>query len=311
MKRMLLSLGLGAILATSAAAQTTPRNDQPQQPQDRRDLQQERRDDRRNDQQDRRDDRRNDQQNQNRRDNTQTQDRRDNVQQDRRDNVQQDRRDNVQQDRRDNTQPRDRRDNVQTERRDNVQTQERRDGQTQERRDTAGTDARTLSGRVVRTGNGQFIVQTRDNRQVTVYTNPQTRYLQNNRAVQYSDLRVGSNVNFGYATEGDRYIANNVTLLPAEQAVEEVPAQPAQGTVVEGQIVRVIGQDQVVIRTSDGKEVIVYVTPQTTYQLNTPQAATFTDLRVGTPIGVNYDTRDNRFMARRVFAPRAGGVRNR
>jgi len=283
MKRMLFSLGLGAILATSAAAQTTPRNDQPQQPQDRRELQQDRRDDRRNDQQDRRDDRRNDQQNQNRRDNVQTQDRRDNVQtQDRRDNVQ--------------TQPR----------RDNVQTQERRDVQTQERRDTAGTDARTLSGRVVRTGNGQFIVQTRDNRQVTVYTNPQTRYLQNNRAIQYSDLRVGSNVNFGYALEGERYIANNVTLVPAEQAVEEVPAQPApaQGTVVEGQIVRVIGQDQVVIRTSDNKEVIVYVTPQTTYQLNTPQAATFTDLRVGTPIGVNYDTRDNRFMARRVFAPR-------
>jgi len=303
MKRVLFSLGLGAILAASAAAQTTPRNDQPQQDRDRRELQQERRDDRRNDQQDRRDDRRNDQ-NQNRRDNTQTQDRRDNAQQDRRDNVQT-------QDRRDNPQPRDRRDNVQTERRDNVQTQERRDVQTQDRRDTAGTDARTLSGRIVRTGNGQFVVQTRDNRQVTVYTNPQTRYLQGNQAVQFNTLRTGSNVNFGYVMDGDRYIANNVTLVAADQAVEEVPAQPAQGTVVEGKIVRVIGQDQVVIRTSDGKEVIVYVTPQTTYQLGTPQAATFTDLRVGTPIGVNYDARDNRFMARRFFAPRAGGVRNR
>jgi len=37
---------------------------------------------------------------------------------------------------------------------------------------------------------------------------------------------------------------------------------------------------------------------------NTPQAATFTDLRAGTPIGVQYDTRDNRYMARRFFAPR-------
>ena len=79
---------------------------------------------------------------------------------------------------------------------------------------------------------------------------------------------------------------------------------PAEATAVEGQIVRVIGQDRVVIRTADGKEVIVYVGPQTTYQLG-PQPVTFTDLRPGTPIGVNSDVRDHRFQARRFFAPAA------
>jgi hypothetical protein len=70
--------------------------------------------------------------------------------------------------------------------------------------------------------------------------------------------------------------------------------------VVQGTVVRVVGQDQVVLRTADGKEVIVYVTPQTAYQF-TEQGGAFTDLRPGVDIGVNYDTRDRRFMARRIY----------
>jgi len=310
MKRLLFSLVAGAALVTTTSAQdTTPRQDRPE---DRQEERQDRRDNARDRQDDRRDNAQND-----RRDNVPG-DRRDNSQNDRRDNVQterrDDRRDNVQTERRD-----DRRDNVQTERRDdrrdNVQTErrdDRRDGVQAERRDNAQA-ARELRGRVVRTGEGQFVVQTPDNRQVTVYTNQRTRYLQGNQPAQFSNLRVGSTVNFGYAMEGERYIADTVTLVPAtgttttttEQVpAAGVPAQPAQGTVVQGEIARVIGQDQVVIRTADGKEVIVYVNPQTTYQLNPQQPGRFTDLRPGAPVAVDYNAVNQRNTARRFFAPR-------
>src|SRR5437588_55180 len=85
------------------------------------------------------------------------------------------------------------------------------------------------------------------------------------------------------------------------QAPQVQPGQPAQpiqppppaGTVLEGQIVRVVGTDQVVLRTADGKEVIVFVTPKTTY-LASDQAAVFTDLRPGADVSVNYELRDGR-----------------
>jgi len=158
-----------------------------------------------------------------------------------------------------------------------------------------------IQGRIVRTAPDQFIVETRDNKQVTFYTNPQTRYLQNNKVVRYADLRVGANITAGYVTEGDRYIVNTVTLAPAQPGspVQVEGAQAGRANLVEGEIVRVVGKDQVVIRTSDGKEVIVYVSPETRYQLNA-KGGEFNDLKAGTTIGVDYDVRDQRNTARQV-----------
>ena len=73
-----------------------------------------------------------------------------------------------------------------------------------------GTAARQIQGQIIRTAPDQFVVRTRDNKEVVVYTNPQTRYLLNSRPVQFSDLRVGANINAGYVLEGNRYIASNV-----------------------------------------------------------------------------------------------------
>lgn len=156
-------------------------------------------------------------------------------------------------------------------------------------------------------GNDQFIVRTPDNREVTFYTNPQTRYTINNNAGRYSDLRVGSTITTNYAVQGDRYYANAVTVgavtTTPNQAVEQ-PVQPAQpvgqATVVEGTVVRVVGQDQVVLRTADNKEVIVYVAPQTKYVIN-EQPAQFTQYQTGMPIRVEYDVRDRRNVARGIF----------
>jgi len=107
-----------------------------------------------------------------------------------------------------------------------------------------------------------------------------------------------------------RYVVSTVTVptavpRPGATAVPPAPApaaqsQPAPGTVVQGTVVRVVGKDQVILRTAEGKEVIVYVSPQTTYTFN-EQPGQFTDLRPGADIRVNYDVRDRRNMARGVF----------
>jgi hypothetical protein len=168
--------------------------------------------------------------------------------------------------------------------------------QVQDRAGTAQQQARQLQGRVLRTAEGSFVIRTPDNREVTVYTNPRTTYRANNRDVRFSDVRVGSDITIGYDLNGNRYFANNVVVGPAEQ----VPAQPvAEGTLVTGRVVRVVGADQVILQTTDGREVPVYVTPQTVYQL-APAGGAFTDLRPGIDIGVYYDARDNRFLARRI-----------
>lgn len=179
----------------------------------------------------------------------------------------------------------------------------------------AAQATRELRGRIVRTAPDQFIVETPDNRQVTVYTNPQTRYVSNNQVIPYSDLRQGVQITTTYTTQGERFIANAVTLVPANanppaqpapnppQTAPAQPAPPAGPPTVEGEVVRVIGQDHVVIRTSDGKEVIVHVNPQTQYQF-TGQPAAFTTLQPGYPVGVYYDVQGGRNVGRRFIGLR-------
>jgi len=165
-----------------------------------------------------------------------------------------------------------------------------------------------LQGRITKTGADFFVVQTPDNKQVTVYINPQTKFMLNNQAVLFSQLTVGTNISTQYIVQGDRFIASNVILTPAQAppGPQPVPGQPlpppkpGEGKLVQGEIVRVVGQDQVVIRTQDGKEVIIYLNPQTQYQ-----SGQFSTMQPGVPIGVYYDVRDRRFLARRIlFGPR-------
>lgn len=73
-----------------------------------------------------------------------------------------------------------------------------------------------LEGRILRTvGTDQFIILTRDNREVTVFTNPETRFLMDGRAVGFTDLQVNRNVTFGYTMQGGRHIANTITINAA------------------------------------------------------------------------------------------------
>jgi len=182
---------------------------------------------------------------------------------------------------------------------------------------TAQSSGTMVNGRVVRVGQDQFVLQGTDNKQYTFYTNPQSTYWMNNNPAQYSNLQVGSNVSTWYVPQGERYFVSRVNMLPAgaafpvQDATTTTTAQPTQAVVpqanantnaYQGEVIRV-GNNQVVIRTSDGKEIIVYTTPQTTYQLN-EQPATFTQLQPGVPVRVDYDLRDQRPYARGIFGRR-------
>jgi len=171
-----------------------------------------------------------------------------------------------------------------------------------EERREARQAVKELRGKVLRTSDDRFIVSTPDGKEVTLYTGPKTRYLRGDTVIKYSEVRTGVPITIGYSTEGDRYIANTVTL-----AGDDVPGKTTtttttttDGTVVEGTVVRVVGQDQVIMRTADGKEVIVYVNPQTTYTFNNA-AGGFTDIRTGVPLKVTYNVRDQRNVARSII----------
>ena len=74
-------------------------------------------------------------------------------------------------------------------------------------------------------------------------------------------------------------------------------------TFFEGRVMRMAG-DQVVLRTTDNKEVTVHVQPRTEYTFN-DEPATFVDLMPGSSVRVEYEMHNNQSIARLV------GIRER
>jgi Domain of unknown function (DUF5666) len=159
-----------------------------------------------------------------------------------------------------------------------------------------------IRGQVIRSGNGEFVVRGSDNKEMTFRTNPQSRYFAEGKTGRFEDIRVGSNINAWYGpAENNQYYANTVEVIPADAATTQAPA--GNRTFYEGHVVRVVGNDQVVVRTADGKEVVVFVNPQTTYQFDN-QAATFSQFQPGVPIRVEYSLHNDRPIADRILGRR-------
>ena len=151
------------------------------------------------------------------------------------------------------------------------------------------TKAVRVKGKIVKVqGTDQFVVQTTDNKEVPFYTGTSTRYMINGKAARFADFKNGNEVTIMYVPDGDRYVVQQI-YVGDEPKPEE--------TFYEGEIVKVVGQDQVVIRTADKKEVIVYVDPKTTYTIGEKDVR-FTDLTPGTNVRVDYDLRERRPYAR-------------
>jgi len=152
----------------------------------------------------------------------------------------------------------------------------------------------SIQGKIVRLDRpDRVVVRTSEGKDVILYTNKDTRYLNKDKAIRYEDLPIGTDFRGTYRVRDDRfYVDDFVVGAPVTTA----PAAP-EGTVLEGTVVKVVGEDQVIVRTGDGKEVVIYVQPKTTYQYD-DRPAKFVDLTPGVNLRVNYDERDRRFMAR-------------
>jgi len=150
-----------------------------------------------------------------------------------------------------------------------------------------------VKGKVTKVeGSDRFVVRTRDNQDVILVANPQTRYTINGRAARFADVRVGTDIDVGYVVREDLNVVNTVV-------VGDLDVVPADATLVEGVIVRVVGEDQIVVRDRADKELIVFVNPQTKFLID-ERPARIVDFRQGADVRINVDVRDQRTWARTV-----------
>ena len=167
------------------------------------------------------------------------------------------------------------------------------------------TQSISVRGPIVRVENDYFVVRGPDRKEVILYTSPEARYVINGRAGAYRDLRVGTEINAGYARRGDRLVVSTVTVgQVAEPAPAPAPAPAVEideGKIVRGKIVRMEMPDRVVVRTATAKEITVHTTPQTRITMG-GRVAQFADLRVGTEVSVDFTVTDGRHVASAIVA---------
>jgi len=146
-----------------------------------------------------------------------------------------------------------------------------------------------IQGHVVRVqGPNQFVVRTADKREVILHTHPRTRFLLNERAVRFTDLREKAAVDILFDETEGRNVASSVTIAGDEEPGTEI---------VEGEVVRVLEpQNEFVIRTLSGKEVILVTHPRTTFTIN-ERSARLVDFRPGTAVKVRFNVKDRKNMA--------------
>lgn len=181
----------------------------------------------------------------------------------------------------------------------------------------AGTSVR---GKVVRVeGQDRIVVQTTDNKEIILMSSPTTRYVIDGRDGRFTDLRNGVNVRATYTTEGNRYLVSSLQVGDATDAVPGTAATAADGTTLQGKVVRVEGQDRIIVKTSDNKEVILMSNPNTRYVID-GRTGRFTDLRTGVNVRAAYNMDGNRYIVSSVQVgdapavvtqPQPGGINER
>jgi len=165
-----------------------------------------------------------------------------------------------------------------------------------------GINERRFRGRIVSVNatNNQIVAKTEDGRQVTLFVQKTGRFLRNGQPLRMADLQVGAIVETQYIEQGGHWWVDEVTIVTDNAVPEPLPAGTAQ---VQGVVVRIVGQNQVVIKTADNKEIIIDLAPQTVYTFNN-QAGQFRDIQAGQDVRVQYTTRDRRPIASRIFGNR-------
>lgn len=141
-------------------------------------------------------------------------------------------------------------------------------------------------------------VKAQTGKEMAFNVNAKSRYLLRDKAVTINDIKIGAVVEVRYVDRDshswvEELIINDVTAGTTDEPGEEY----------KGVVVRFVGQNQVVIKTADNKEVTVDITPQTTYLLNN-QPARVADFPAGAEVRVQYNLRDRRPIARSILGVR-------
>jgi hypothetical protein len=157
----------------------------------------------------------------------------------------------------------------------------------------ANVQTQRVTGKIVKADNGQVVLLTDAGKEVTLNSAAQTRFMIDGQPARFADLNVGTVVNAAYFMDRERMVLDTITVGGT------APAAPAEGTLLQGTVVKVVGQDQIVVRTADGKEMVVFVSPQTKFQLTT-QGGAIADVTPNLPVVLNYDIIDRRPVVRTI-----------
>jgi hypothetical protein len=166
-----------------------------------------------------------------------------------------------------------------------------------------GINERRFRGRVVTVNatNNQIVAKSQDGNQVTLFVQKNGRFLRGGQAVRFADVQVGTLIEAQYLERDGHWWVDEVILVTDNAAANPPPAGDA--TQVQGTVVRIVGQNQVVIKTSDNKELTIDLVPQTVYTFDN-QPAQFRDIQTGQDLRIQYTTRDRRSIASRIIGIR-------
>jgi translation initiation factor IF-1 len=157
-------------------------------------------------------------------------------------------------------------------------------------------NARVFRGRVTKAfNNNQLTVKSQDGKEVVFMTRPNQQLAVTGKFTKIQEIPVGTDVQVTYTEQDNHWFIDSITIAPINANND---ADSVQGTVV-----RIVGRDQVVVKTADGKEVTVYVAPQTTYRID-DQPAQFTDFQAGQNVRIVTETRDRRLFGRSILGTR-------
>jgi translation initiation factor IF-1 len=160
----------------------------------------------------------------------------------------------------------------------------------------------SLQGKIVRVESpDHVIVRTAAGREITLIAGPRSRFIVGGRTGRFADLRVGVEVNADFLEQDKRRLVESITIGPTTTVTEPAPAREVM--MLEGTVVRVLGEDRVVIKTAQNPEVVVHVVPETTYTFG-DRPGRFTDIRTGSEVRIQYNVRDGRNLARTVVGVR-------
>jgi len=166
-----------------------------------------------------------------------------------------------------------------------------------------GINERKFRGRIVKidAANNQIVAKSQDGKEVTLFVQQNGRFLRNGQAVRMADLQVGAVIEAQYLERDNHWWVDEVVLVTENTGNNQQPA--TEGTQVQGVVVRIVGQNQVIVRTSDNKEVTIDLNPQTSYMFDN-QPGQLRDIQPGQDVRVQYNTVERRSIASRIFGNR-------